>query len=360
MDRKELIEILRVGLKAASPYNLQSWEFQFQDGHLLIFLKYDKKGFCTAFNDVVFYSLGALLENLSEGAKHLEYQMSYSLVHDDIKMSKVLCKVSFKKIVADKDYDIRHVISRYTNRKAYRQQALSPDVLDKIRIFFQGDTRKILDVTKNCVLIDNCALIEKVRISNLELNNDFVDNICFSEKQAQESRRGLDLRVLEVPFSTQIFLRAAQNQFFRRTIGRSILAQLVAKKAHQELLYNAPLLIAFLENNQRKDVLVRDWMDIQRIINFLHREGLSSHLIASCVDLVKIDASFFGAPEREILNLAQINVQKNTGIELRQILTLLRVGYADECKVKSLRVDPENLLLSGEDNVDDHMQLKNE
>ncbi len=345
MNRKEIIEILRVGLKAASPYNLQPWTFQFLDGRLLIFAQYRERGFSYHFTDCIFYSLGCLLENLSQGAKHYQYEMIYSLLNNDADRMGPVCQVSFEKVTTAEDHDISHVMSRYTNRKLYSDRNVHSNVLERISSFFQGKTRKVRDITKNRTMIDACALLERVRILNSELSSEFFGSIFFCPKNDEGCHRGLDSRVLQVPFLTIQFLWMCQNKYFRQTMGRSLFAQIIAEKGHAKLLRHSPLLIAFEEQDQSPEVLVRDWMDIQRIINDLHREGLSSHLIASGVDLAKIDPAFSSAKENAILDLARSNVQEKMGISLKKTLTLLRVGYAEDCLVKSLRVDPEDLLL---------------
>jgi hypothetical protein len=346
MDRKEIVDILRVGLKAASPYNLQPWKFKFKNEKLLIFAQYGDKGFLYHFQECILYSLGALLENLSQGAKHYHYEMTYHLLADkSFDKTKPLCEVSFQKIVDAQDYDIKHVLSRYTNRNLYSKKKVAPSFLAKINTLFQGKTRRVRDVTNNDTMIDNCSELEKIRAANFELNSEFIGCISFSSFQGARCRQGFDARVLGVPLWQLSFLWLEKNKYFRQIVGGSYLSQFVTKSIYVNWFRRTPLLLAFEEDDSTVQSLVRDWMDIQRIINDLHREGLSSHLIASGVDLTKMDPAFFSAKENTILDLAQSNVQNKMGISLKKILTLLRVGYAKECLVKSLRMNPEDLLL---------------
>jgi hypothetical protein len=91
--------------------------------------------------------------------------------------------------------------------------------------------------------------------------------------------------------------------------------------------------------------MVQDWMNIQKILNILHREGLSAHLIAASIDMVKLDHAFLSPQEIKTIARVNANIEQKTGIKLKSLLTLLRVGYADECQFKSLRKDPEELFL---------------
>jgi nitroreductase len=96
ISRKDLIEILRVGLQAVSPYNAQPWGFQFKDNQLLIYTRHNDRGFWKC-KDAIFHSLGAFLENLSEGARHYHYEISFTHETDKyMNLTKPLCFVNFK------------------------------------------------------------------------------------------------------------------------------------------------------------------------------------------------------------------------------------------------------------------------
>jgi len=345
MDRREMIEILKVGLQAVSPYNIQPWEVRFKQDQLIIFPKYFERGFLGNFRNVVLYSLGALLENLSEGAKHLHYEMTYRLLNSEAQIGEPLCEVSFRKTFGSPDHDISHVMSRYTNRKIYRRQPVPASIFEKISSLFAGGAREVLNVTNNDRFINACALLERIRVANLEFNEELIDILCFTPKEAEERRRGLDLRVLELPFYAELFLRAERNFFFRRAIGGSLFGQVVAEAARKKTLHGCPLLIAFKNLDGSPEAAVHDWMAIQKILNFLQQEGLCSQLVGSSPDLTKVKRAFYLPGERKMLDQADTAIQKSLGMRMQAILTLVRIGYADECKVKSLRVDPETLLL---------------
>lgn len=344
MEHDILLKILKVGIKAASPYNAQPWRFKYQNERLFIYSTDGKGGFLENFENLPYYSLGPLLENLSEGAQHCHYAMTYRINNHEKILGKALCEVTFTKTANIANYDIHHVMSRYTNRKLHKPQEVPTHILEKIRTLFTSPTREALDISRNQSVIDPLATLESMRIDNTELFSEIIDNVCFTPKDAEHLKRGLDLRTLQIPLISQHFLQANRNLFFRRLMRGNIIAKLIAKQSHQKLLYGSTLLIAFKETNNASDILVQDWKDIQRITNFLHQQGLSSHLVASSVDIVKINRSFF-APKHQatIAQLEQV-IQNSLGIKPDSILTLLRVGYADECPIKSLRMSPEDLL----------------
>ncbi len=345
MEAHILRDILRVGIKAASPYNGQPWGFQLKDSGLLIFAKDAKGGFLENFENLPFYSLGPLLENLSEGAAHWHYAMSYRLNDKDGLLGKALCEVTFTPTGNTAAHDITHVLARYTNRKLHHTKAVPEHIRAKIRDIFQGPTREALDITQNQVVIDNLASLESMRIDNSELFGEIIDNVCFTPEDAEKLRRGLDLRTLEIPTISAQFLRANRNPIFRRLMRGNFIAKAIAKQSHLKLLNGTGLLIAFKETNNASDVLVKDWMDIQKITNFLQKEGLSSHLVASSVDIVKITRTFFEPAQQSDIALHEKNIHDAIGMKPEFILTLLRVGYADECAIKSLRMNPEDLMI---------------
>ncbi len=348
MERQELIDILRVGLKAVSPYNCQPWKFQYKDQTLLIFAKKYERGFFGNFQELIYYSLGAFLENLSEGARHYHYAMDFTVTPDNKEMNAPVCTVSFTKTPGSPQHDIAHIMGRYTNRKIYHRRPLDPSVLKKIRADFQGYEREVIDITNNPVIIDNFALLERIRVSNPELNDELIENIQFNPKNSPPSRTGLDIMSLEIPFMSRQFLRASKNPVFRKMVRNLDFVQYMAQTAGQKILNGCPLLIAFKEPHYSTATIVRDWMDIQRILNTLHQDGLCSQLLASGIDMLKMDRSFLKPFEMYLLSGAETKIQKNLGVSPASIMTLLRIGYADDCRVKSLRLDPEELLTAWE------------
>jgi hypothetical protein len=114
----------------------------------------------------------------------------------------------------------------------------------------------------------------KIRAANFELNSEFIGCISFSSFQGARCRQGFDARVLGVPLWQLSFLWLEKNKYFRQIVGGSYLSQFVTKSIYVNWFRRTPLLLAFEEDDSTVQSLVRDWMDIQRIINDLHREGI--------------------------------------------------------------------------------------
>ncbi len=344
ISRSEIIEILRVGLKAVSPYNSQPWEVQFKEGKLLIFGRYNERGFWKHQN-TLYSTLGAFLENLSEGAKHLHYTMTFVLTDNpDLNITKAICEVTFQKTSDNTEYPISHIMSRYTNRKSYHQKPVPGSLLSQIRDIFEGPTSKVFDITGKRKFIESCARIERVRIINLQLRDQIFTNISYSPQEALKQRRGLDIRTLELPLFARFHMYLNRNRFYRGTIGKSFLPQFFIEHNNKEQLLQTPLLLAFQQLDMTDpDKMIRDWMNIQKILNNLHRDGLSSHLVSSSIDLARMKNFEWGSQELEIISQVEENIRQEMNIEPSSIQTLLRIGYADECKIKSLRKDPEDL-----------------
>ncbi len=344
MDRHDIIEILRVGLKAISPYNAQPWQFQFKDGRLLIFAKHKDIGFWK-FKNLVYYTLGAFLEDLSQGARHWRYEMSYSLGAPNYGQSEPVCVVTFKKDLQAPSHDITPVLTRYTNRNTYRPQAVPAAIIEDMRSLFAGPSREIIEVTGNKDFIESCSELERVRVTNKELRDEMAEMMRVTTREAALHPQGLDILTLGVPLHARMFIRFQKNPVFRNTIGQSLIPQNLVQTQNTKLLMHSPLLIVFKDEVASHEAIVRDWMDIQKILNRLNSHGLSSHIVASGVDITKIDRSFFSPQELALMDRAQAKIKKSLGVPSHFILSILRVGYAEEYKVKSIRVDPEALLL---------------
>lgn len=343
ISREDLLNILKAGLKAATPYNLQPFEFQWSEEKLFVYPNYQLRGFLINPKNVVTYSLGAFLENLSEGARHWHYKIETKFLQLDVDPNHPLCEIKFHKSDETSEYPIDHVMQRYTNRKDYSLRPVAPEILKKIQNIFQGQGRSIVDITKNKTVIDAIVNLEEVRIANFEFNEEIYDLLCMSPQEAEERRRGLDLRVLEFPAYVRWFLMAQRNPYFHRIFGRGLLAQWGAKKSKLKNLCSCPLLVVFVSPENSEESCVQDWIYVQRILNFLHREGLSAQLVGFTPGNMKTTHAFFIPSQRKILEKSDQVIKKSIGVNLISILILLRIGYAEPCQYRSLRMDPEKM-----------------
>jgi hypothetical protein len=119
----------------------------------------------------------------------------------------------------------------------------------------------------------------------------------------------------------------------------------LAARYQRRLLLHTPTLLLFVNTSPQPESLLASWMKIQRVMNSLHSDDLSSHLLCSSIDLLKLKTKIFG--HRELGQLASLRrrLEGLAGAEADAFLGLLRVGYADPCPVRSLRKDVEELLI---------------
>jgi hypothetical protein len=92
---KALLDILDVGCRAMSPYNVQPWRFVRQGRKVLVFIR-KYPGGLFEFEPLGLYSLGCLLQNLSEGARYFGYDMAWRLVGEKCGLDRPLAEVEFE------------------------------------------------------------------------------------------------------------------------------------------------------------------------------------------------------------------------------------------------------------------------
>jgi hypothetical protein len=158
------------------------------------------------------------------------------------------------------------------------------------------------------------------------------------------TRDRLDVRTLALSGVAARVLRAAQRRFIARVVSRVAGARLAAGY-QRRLLLNTPTLLLFANTSSHTKSLVASWMKIQRIMNFLQSEHLSSHLLCSSIDLLKLKTKIFSPRELAQLAALRSRLEGLAGVEADAFLGLLRIGYADPCPVRSLRKDVEELLI---------------
>jgi len=342
-SHQEIIEILRVGCRAASAYNLQPWRFRVSDHRVSVFIQKERGGYWDFF-PISYYAIGCLLENIIEGARHHGYEVSYTLVSHTLSELEPVAELEFNKIHPAEAYDIGHVINRYTNRKSYHDTAVPEPALASAVEIFSDDTSTVVDVSGNRTFIECCTAIERIRFRNHFTFQEIINYILFDEDEASRTKDRLDVRTLELQGIPKQVLKMAQRRFVAQVAARVAGARLAAGY-QRRLLLRTPSLLLFVNTSPETPSLVASWMRIQRIMNRLHRDSLSTHLLCSSIDLLKLKTKIFDNRELGRLVTQRQRLESLAGAEAGAILGLLRVGYADACPVRSLRKDIEDLLI---------------
>jgi len=343
VPHREIIEILRVGCRAASAYNLQPWRFRVSDHRVSVFIQKERGGYWDFF-PITYFAIGCLLENIIEGARHHGCAVSYTLVSHTLSELEPVAELEFRKSHPDEPYDIGHVIDRYTNRRPYHDTAVPEPVLGQAVEVFEDDTSAVVDVSGNRTFIDCCTAIERIRFRNHFTFQEIINYILFDEDEASRSKDRLDVRTLELQAIPKRVLKMAQRRYVAQLAARVAGARLAARY-QRRLLLNTPTLLLFVNTNPDPASLVASWMRIQRIMNRLHRDALSTHLLCSSIDLLKLKTKIFDNRELGRLVAQRQRLESLAGADADAFLGVLRIGYADPCPVRSLRKDIEDLII---------------
>jgi hypothetical protein len=86
-------------------------------------------------------------------------------------------------------------------------------------------------------------------------------------------------------------------------------------------------------------------MRIQAALNYLQQERICSHVLASGIDMLKLDPAPFSARERRLLRDAAGRIGDLLKQDPQEVVTVVRIGYADPCKVRALRKPARELML---------------
>jgi nitroreductase len=342
-SREEIIAILEVGCRAASAYNLQPWRFRIDGNRVSVFIQKERGGYWDFF-PISYYAIGCLLENILEGARHYGCSASYTLVSHTLSELEPVAELEFEKKSDGQSHDVGHVVDRYTNRRLYHDTAVPEPVLRQIPEIFEDESSRVVDVSGNRIFIDCCTAIERIRFRNHFTFREIINYILFDEDEVARSRDRLDVRTLVLSGVAARVLRSSQRRFVARVVSRVAGARLAAGY-QRRLLLNTPTLLLFVNTSPQTESLVASWMRFQRIMNFLHAEGLSSHLLCSSIDLLKLKTKIFSPRELNQLAAQRRRLEDLAGAEAHTFLGLLRVGFADPCPVRSLRKDVEELLI---------------
>lgn len=340
----EILKILNVGCRAASPYNLQFWRFREKDGKLLVFMETGQGGLLE-YRPIYFYTAGCLLHNLGEGARHYGYSISYGIVSTRLGLGEPLLEIEFKKNPQPQaEYDIRHVISRATNRSKYFSKPAAGAVFERVKEIFNSSSAQVIDISGNQEFMHSYARTEMVRASYYETAQEMTRCIRINPVEAEREKDLLDVRTLGLDKPAELALRLMRYQPLHRVFSALGMAHL-SERYEYELLRNSPLILAFADTDQSPPNLIAAWMRIQEVINCFEKLGLSSQLIASGIDLVKLNPANLTADARRILERERDTISSCLATDAGLVLTVLRAGYAHPPAVRALRKDAAELFL---------------
>ena len=210
IDEDILNSIIEYGVKAPSGDNCQPWRFRFdKDRLLLINDEARDTSLYNVRNIASFVAHGALLENMQIAAVSFGYDMAVVPFPKGEKNS-VIAAVEFKRSQAKADPLLPYIRKRCTNRWPYLRVELEENITSTLReeamsfpggeVFLAGGERE------KKIIAGAASLNDRLLFENRRLHDFLFDHIRWTEKEAKETRDGLDIMTLGLnPVQRRLF-----------------------------------------------------------------------------------------------------------------------------------------------------------
>jgi len=342
------LRMLEIAAAAISPYNTQPWRFRIDDDGVDVFI-IRTKNFFLKLQGVSHMTLGCVLENLIEGAKHVGFRARFSFLGGTLGLDDPCARVALNRDDTVKGHDVTHIVERCTNRKLYRQTPLKEEVGSRIRELTSDPnvTAFFSTGTDRDVLAKSLARLESVRLSNFRMTREALEYVRFTEAEMAAKPDGLDLRSLEFDRRIVRFLKPIQRRRVHRVLRLAGAVRTAAARHRDQLIHSAGIL-TFAIKDKKPESFVRLGMIIQRTLNELSREGVQSMSVLSGLYLLDVMNS-----NPEIFSRRQIRTLRHSREQLERlfdrpegdIVFIVRVGYGDPPSVFQSRRPVEDLIV---------------
>lgn len=348
MDRNELLEIIQVGIRAASAYNGQPWKFRLRGDELDVYL-IRTKNFFLKLEGISFMEAGTLLENISEGAQSKGYRTDVKSQACVFGLDEPFMTLKFVKHDIP-PRPIGHVLGRNTNRKIYETTPPAKDFVDRFqKMATDGNVRIAISTGKEQKkLAKLLARLERIRLSNFYLVWEMVRFIRMDEKDSEKNGDLLDIRTLELNTTNRFFLmlfsRVRKLFYFFKLLGYSR----IRAKDHRRHLENSGALLTFLIKDRSHLGFVQLGRLIQRVMNFLQAEGWHSMPVLSglyLIDVLQENAEVFSLKEMETIRYCQGRLNGMFSAAGEKPAFMIRTGLGEAPSMRSFRRNIDRFLL---------------
>ncbi len=216
---KALIKtLIEDAIKAPSAGNNQPWKWYATDDRIFLFHDKNKSaGWSDPFDDLAHIGLGAAIQNLKLSALHhgyiaeVIYQPSKG---DQLLIAEILFKASEKTVPTLEESLFKAIPFRCTNRKKGDRKPIEKKIFDQLSMSAMPDGELIYtqDEKQITELAEIISAVEKERFLHPEGHKEFfIKELRWNEKEAEQTKDGLELATLELSFKDQVGLRVASD-----------------------------------------------------------------------------------------------------------------------------------------------------
>ena len=347
---KEIItSILEDSSTAPSPDNFQPWRFEVRNEEINVFkVPSLMNHLLDSREHVLILTVGMLIENIVIASTHYGYKATVSLFPPGAGPDQV-AKITLAKEPGLKEDPLYGFLKlRCTNRKKYRKEKISQQVLDELRsglAAFPGMEMQFITRQEEIKKIGKAvSAIDKVMCENQQLHQALFRHITWTIKEEQETHQGLSLDSMELKSHEKMLFKAIKNWPVINTLNKIGFSNVI--RAQNAAQYSSAVCSVVISNRDESNTgyanagrfAERFWLNATR-------NNLSLHPIVGviyCSQKVKEDKtqSLFTAGQVELLNESYSVVNSIAGSHGKtnpQIMFYFRMGYAKPTAYKSTR-----------------------
>lgn len=345
-NKKEILEILNLGIQAPSGDNWQPWKFKVQNNSIQIF---NASRDTTIYNKLKwgsYIAFGALIENILIGSRDMGFNpvltVSKNLGHDDY-----VGEISLEpnKQLAGSEPLRSCIIPRATNRKQYQTTPLSKTEAEEIQksiTKFDPVKVQIIDDRKTIgTIADSASVNEKLLFKNDFMHKSFMETINWTKEEDEKNSTGLYIETLELPPPAKFVFRLIRKDFWFNLSKKIGLYNLVRQANIQNYTKSGNILIFSIPNFTHDNLLMigRAMQHTWLTLTFM---GYSCQPMSALLFLYYV--SYEGkAPE---LSNEETEEVKKAFQKIKEINTsqhpvfILRTGKAENPTAKASRLEP--------------------
>lgn len=354
LSQQILIDILSVGVRAISTYNMQPWRFRLREDGVDIFYQ-ETAGFLLAEMGVEYLEIGAVIENLVEGAAHYGFEAEVQILSEKMGLEAPCASLQFKPSPKPRK-DIQFVLERRTNRNVYADTPVSGMVQKELAALNDDKNIQIAFWSghEKHKLADVLTVLELIRLKNFHLMKEAMAYMRISEEESDQHRDHLDARALSIYSSSirmvkkimvkyPLFVARTFYHFLKSTGHYEAMAA-----EHVKLLRKNGTMFVFMIKDRDYLSYIRLGRVVQRILNDLARRGLASMPLISgfcLLDLLKTHKNIFSKKQREQIEKAGHDLDLLFDLSNQKIAFVIRAGIAELAPPLTARRDLQSFLL---------------
>lgn len=215
LSESDFAEILAAAISAPSGGNMQPWSIKRRGDSVALSINHARShNHLDVDGSAAIFSLGMLAENLYIQSSSLGYVQTLDFSTDDRYQSgNLVVTVSYtgKSEPVETALELSHVISqRYTNRRLHIGEPISERTIQSLGNHFADSGCRVAFLEKEASkrnLLGALASNDLLRLRHRASLDQLLRELRWSDREAQSMRDGIDLKTLEFPKASELFLR---------------------------------------------------------------------------------------------------------------------------------------------------------